>query len=245
MKINIYYMKILKESEVSSGDASGKAGVASLPFNKGYYSSGNNGSPGIEFTPKGEPSFKTYKSMKHSKKNVKEKREKMKKFREFAKESVNYENLEIRGINFIDDNEGYVKIEMDGKQKMEHFSINHAGYVHFQLFHPEQNYYQLVQYVYEQMPECNLKTKVLDNYEEVFQLETLTEEASATMGNTGGMGAVVSAQPSSTPGDVAGGTKGSGDIGQTLGTYTKPGIKMKKDKKKKRKIESFDNFKIK
>lgn len=141
------------ESEVSSGNASGKAGVASLPFGRGFYQSGgNNGSFGIGFTPSSEPNFKTYKSMKHSKKNLKKK---MKKFEEF-----------------------------------------------------------------------------------------MIEDATATLGNTGGMGAVVAAQPSSTPGDVAGSTPGSGDIGQTLGTYTKSAPNLKKDKKKKMKnLQSFKNFK--
>lgn len=37
--------------------------------------------------------------------------------------------------------------------------------------------------------------------------------AGAANATTAGMGAVSSAQPSSTPGDVAGGTEGSGDIG--------------------------------
>ena len=57
-----------------------------------------------------------------------------------------------------------------------------------------------------------------------------------TLGNTGGMGAIISAQPSSIPGDVAGSTKGSGDIGHTLGTYSKQpaGIFKKKNKKDKR-----------
>jgi hypothetical protein len=63
--------------------------------------------------------------------------------------------------------------------------------------------------------------------------------SSATLGNTGGMGAIVSAQPSSIPGDVAGGTKGSGDIGQPLGIFTKQPsgtqpIKRKKNRKDKR-----------
>lgn len=70
--------------------------------------------------------------------------------------------------------------------------------------------------------------------------EFLNEDAYATMGNTGGMGAVVAAQPGSSPGEQ--GTTGSGDIGQTLGTYTKPAINLKKDKKKKKNIDSFDNF---
>ena len=71
------------------------------------------------------------------------------------------------------------------------------------------------------------------------------EDACATMGNTGGMGAIVSAQPSATPGDVVGGTIGSGDIGQGLGTaYMKPQLKLKKDKKRKlKKFDDFSNFK--
>ena len=75
--------------------------------------------------------------------------------------------------------------------------------------------------------------------------------SSATLGNTGGMGAIVSAQPSSIPGDVAGSTKGSGDIGCRLGTYTKQpaGIYPKQQKRKKKKKketekkgEGIDNF---
>lgn len=71
----------------------------------------------------------------------------------------------------------------------------------------------------------------------------INEDACATMGNTGGMGAVVSAQPSATPGSVnaSDATIGSGDIGQGLGTaYTKPELKMKK--KKKRRIKKYENF---
>lgn len=152
-------MKIF-EAEVSTGNASGKAGISSIPFGRGYYQSGNNGALGISFTPSEEPSIKSYKIMKHSKKNIKKKR-KMKNFEEF-----------------------------------------------------------------------------------------LNEDACATAGNTGGMGAVVAAQPSSTPGDVAGGTKGSGDIGASLGTFTKTAAKsvigQKLVKKKKAKspkmITSFANF---
>jgi len=147
------------ETEVSTGNASGKAGVSSIPFGRGFYQSGNNGANGVSFTPYIEPTFKSYKDMKHSKKNLKKKR-KMKTFEEF-----------------------------------------------------------------------------------------LNEDATATAGNTGGMGAVVAAQPSSIPGDVAGGTKGSGDIGATLGTYTKtaaPTIGQKLTKKKKTKspkiITTFANF---
>lgn len=73
--------------------------------------------------------------------------------------------------------------------------------------------------------------------------EFIKEDATATAGNTGGMGAVVAAQPSSTSGDVAGSSIGSGDIGQTLGTYYKPTINMKKEKKKKlKRVTSFEDF---
>ena len=57
--------------------------------------------------------------------------------------------------------------------------------------------------------------------------------AMATLGNTGGMGAVVAPQPSATPGDVAGSTKGSGDLPASLGTFTKGNFKKKKKKKRK------------
>lgn len=83
-------MKYLKsfESEVSSGNATGKAGVASLPFNQGFYQSGgNNGAPGIEFTPNSIPTFKTYKSMKHSKKELKKKLKKIKFFKDHTNEA--------------------------------------------------------------------------------------------------------------------------------------------------------------
>ena len=62
--------------------------------------------------------------------------------------------------------------------------------------------------------------------------------SSATLGNTGGMGAIVSAQPSSIPGDVAGSTKGSGDIsgGRYLGPYAKAPVDNRKKKKKKDKL---------
>ncbi|OHD81024.1 MAG: hypothetical protein A2355_12570 [Spirochaetes bacterium RIFOXYB1_FULL_32_8] len=58
----------------------------------------------------------------------------------------------------------------------------------------------------------------------------------STLGNVSGMGDVVSAQPSDTPGDVAGSTKGSGDIGQTLKPFTKsfPNTRKKKKEKKKK-----------
>lgn len=142
-------MKKIFESEISTGNASGKAGVPSIPFGRGFYQyGGNNGACGIQFTPSEEPTYKTYKSMRHSKKRL---RKKMKKFEKF-----------------------------------------------------------------------------------------ITEDACATMGNTGGMGPVVAAQPGASPGEQ--GTKGSGDIGQSLGTYMKSPPKLKKGKKGKKIITSFKNF---
>ena len=68
------------------------------------------------------------------------------------------------------------------------------------------------------------------------------EDACATLGNSGGMGSIVAAQPGTSPGEQ--GTTGSGDIGQTLGTYTKPALNLRKDRKKKReKLVSYNNFK--
>lgn len=68
-------------------------------------------------------------------------------------------------------------------------------------------------------------------------LEFITEDGFATMGNTGGMGSIISAQPGSSPGEQ--GTKGSGDIGCSLGTYTKNAPTLKK----KKKVKSFKDFK--
>jgi len=103
------------ESEVSSGNASGKAGVGSLPFGRGYYQSGNNGAFGTNFTPSAEPNFKTYKSMKHSKKNVIKKLKKMKKFREFMKESFlgNFFSKKDAQKNIDYDNEKIMKLIYD------------------------------------------------------------------------------------------------------------------------------------
>jgi len=81
-------MKYLKkfESEVSTGSASGKVGVSSLPFGKGYYQSGaSNGAPGIAFTPSSEPSNTTYKKMNHSREKLKERKRRIKMFKKFHK----------------------------------------------------------------------------------------------------------------------------------------------------------------
>jgi len=93
-------MKYIKqfESEVSSGNASGKAGVGSIPFGRGYMQSGgNNGASGIVFTAVGEPSYTTYKSMKHSKKELKEKRRRLKMFKKFRNEGLISEKIIDQG----------------------------------------------------------------------------------------------------------------------------------------------------
>lgn len=59
--------------------------------------------------------------------------------------------------------------------------------------------------------------------------------AFATNSNVAGMGAIKSPQPSSTPGDVKGSKKGSGDIGSVGGTFMKQAAGKKKKKKKKSK----------
>lgn len=61
-----------------------------------------------------------------------------------------------------------------------------------------------------------------------------------TNSSSNGMGAIKSSQPSPIPGDVAGSTKGSGDIGSVLGTFTKQpaGGADKKRKKKGEKVEN-------
>jgi len=87
------YIKTFEEG-ISSGNASGKAGVGSIPFGRGYMQSGgNNGASGIVFTAVGEPSFTTYKSMKHSKKDLKEKRRKLKMFKKFKDKDIVTETI--------------------------------------------------------------------------------------------------------------------------------------------------------
>lgn len=92
---------------------------------------------------------------------------------------------------------------------------------------------------YKQLKHKKKKEKKMKNVKK-FE-EFINEDAAATLGNTGGMGAVVAAQPSSTPGSVEGSTIGSGDIGQAIGNYTKP--KQKLNKRNKKKITTFKNFK--
>lgn len=66
--------------------------------------------------------------------------------------------------------------------------------------------------------------------------------AISTGGN--GMGAMISAQPSSIPGDVHGSTIGSGDIGSTLGTHSKMPITtvVSRKRKKKNKLHNIIEF---
>lgn len=79
--------------------------------------------------------------------------------------------------------------------------------------------------------------------------------AFSTNSSVAGMGAIVSPQPSSIPGDVAGSTKGSGDIGTMVGAYgkmparaiaspSKKKSKKKKSKKSKRRktASAIDNL---
>lgn len=113
-------MKIF-ESEVSTGNASGKAGVPSIPFGRGFYQSGNNGAFGTAFTPSGEPSATTYKSMKHSKKNLKKKMKHLKTFEMWTTSvtgnvNVNYgdkkpelSDIVMDAIKFIKDNYDQIK----------------------------------------------------------------------------------------------------------------------------------------
>jgi hypothetical protein len=252
-------MKKFEGVEVFQPSSSGKGGGASLPFNKGYYQSGNSGGFGIQFTPNGEPNFRTYKSMKHSKKNIKRK---MKKFKEYIKEynitnPVSYNEIQVIDVFFYDEFNGFIRFIGDGKNLRDHFKIYNYGNIATDNFYEEELYHQLVAHIYENIPEGELKDAVRDYYEltplpedthdvaslndeDIENLE-LTEDACATMGNTGDMGAIVSAQPSSTPGSVNSidSLSGSGDIGQVLGTYTKPVLKNRKNKKK---IKSFKNF---
>jgi len=63
--------------------------------------------------------------------------------------------------------------------------------------------------------------------------------AYATNGNSAGMGSIVAPQPSSRPGDVAGSTKGSGDLpAYDMGDHFGPALSRGKKKKKKKKMSS-------
>ncbi len=76
------------------------------------------------------------------------------------------------------------------------------------------------------------------------------EDATATLGNMNGMGNVISAQPSNTPGLVSDSTPGSGDIGTSLGGIQTKGVlnrvakKKKKKKKTKQLGEDYNNMYI-
>jgi hypothetical protein len=70
----------------------------------------------------------------------------------------------------------------------------------------------------------------------------LTEDAMATAGNTGGMGAVVAPSVGSIPGEC--GSKGSGDLACELGsTCSKIGASgFNPTKKKKKKTKKYSEF---
>lgn len=162
-------MKKFEGVELTQGNTTGKAGVGSLPFNRGYYSSGNNGDFGVNFTPKGEQSFRTYKSMKHSKKNIKRK---MKKFKEYIKEykynvssPVSYEEIQVVDVFFYDPYNGFIRFIGDGKNLRDHFRIYPYGNIATDNFYEEEFYHQLVAHVYENIPEGELKNSVRDYYD--------------------------------------------------------------------------------
>ena len=63
--------------------------------------------------------------------------------------------------------------------------------------------------------------------------------ATSTLGNTSGMGNVVSPTVSSVPGDVSGSIAGSGDLPVTTGTYHPTVLKKKKRKKQTKESRHF------
>ncbi len=64
-----------------------------------------------------------------------------------------------------------------------------------------------------------------------------------TNSSSNGMGNVVSAQPSSIPGDVSGSQKGSGDIGTSIATYMKQPANLKRRGKNKKNSKMEQNSK--
>lgn len=250
-------MKKFENVEVFQPNGTGQGGGASLPFNKGYYTSGNSGGFGINFTPNFEPNFKTYKSMKHSKKNIKRKMKKLKHLKEYnVADPLKYNEIELVDVFFYDQFNGFIRFIGDGKKVRDHFRIYNYGNIATDNFYEEELYYQIVAYIYESIPDGKLKDAVGDYYkltplpEETYDIASLEEEdlkeECATMGNSNGMGAITPSIPSSTPGDVAGSTPGSGDIGRPLGTFMKTGLYGYKPKKKKKKSknESFRYIKM-
>jgi hypothetical protein len=63
--------------------------------------------------------------------------------------------------------------------------------------------------------------------------------AFGTNSSSSGMGPIISAQPSNTPGDVAGSTIGSGDIGYLGGIYTNAPATINRRKKKNKKDKKY------
>jgi len=237
-------LKTFEESEMTAGNTTGKAGTGSLPFGRGYYSSGNSGAPGISFTASSEPELKTYKNTKHSKKKLKEKMKKIKKFKKFIKNEGFFEDYikpaldpylppgamnKNKYTGKIVDKKKSNKI-LGGEKCIIYVKIPNKGVETFEVSLNNYYDYQIGQTI-----------NVIIEENKKF----IKEDACATAGNANGMGGVVAANPSSTPGDVAGGTIGSGDVGQTLGTYTKSIPKLKKGKKKKKKLNesSYSDFK--
>jgi len=96
--------KIFEESEVSSGNATGKAGTPSIPFGRGYYSVGNNGEFGIAFTPSVEKNIKTYKGGKHSKKDMRKKNKK----KEFLNKEKSEQILERKNFKLYKQIDQYI-----------------------------------------------------------------------------------------------------------------------------------------
>lgn len=89
--------------------------------------------------------------------------------------------------------------------------------------------------------------KIFNFYEYNKILEDNGGVAMATAGTSSGMGAIVAPQPSSIPGDVAGSTRGSGDIaaydmGDHFGTVLSDKKKKKKKKGKNKMNIYFPNF---
>jgi hypothetical protein len=174
-------MKKFESVEVFQGNATGKAGVPSIPFGRGFYQSSNNGSFGIQFTPSGEPQFKTYKDGKHSKKNLKKR---MKNFKQFVKESL-ISNLDsIDNIKFYEGgmlepnpscNTGFIFFTENDKKKDEHFSI-FRGNIEFDHFYPQQTYFDLVNYIYNKLPEGRIKKEVALYYKDILEPQSVLTE---------------------------------------------------------------------
>lgn len=149
------------EQEVSSGNATGKGGGASLPL-QGYYKYGNTGEPGITFTPTGKKGITNYKNSKHSKKELK-KREKMKHLKKF--EEIDYHSHINRNINEDELSEDikFINIALDVSGSINNDMVRNAL---LNIDIPDYDKINFIQFDYNVK-----KVDIIDDVEDIFNIK--------------------------------------------------------------------------